>query len=117
MKPEELIVNGVKIAAGDGAEKSFALPSGKRAAARTIRGRDLMRAGRAAEGGGPMAMAFAPIAEVATIDGQRIVYEGVLEMDGFDPMALQWEMLGENFSQPPARNSPGSSGSGSQPEN
>ncbi|HUO06570.1 MAG TPA: hypothetical protein VMU16_15355 [Candidatus Binataceae bacterium] len=121
MKADELTVNGVRVESADGldvpGEKAVNLPSGARAVIRTGRGRDLMNAQRASTGKGGTAMTFALIAELARIDGRRIVYEDVLEMDLRDVMALQSEVLGENFMVPPPQVSPGSSDSDSQPEN
>ena len=48
-------------------------------------------------------MIFALIAELARIDGRKIVYEEVLEMELGDVMALQAEVIGENFDHPPQR--------------
>ena len=62
-----------------------------------------MRAQRTAAGGDASAVVFALIAEVARINGQKIVYEDVLEMDLADVMALQAEVIGENFDHPPPR--------------
>ena len=77
-----------------------------RAYAREVRkghGRDLMRAQRAAAGGDASAVIFALIAELVRVDGRKIVYEDVLEMDLADVMALQAEVIGENFDRPPQR--------------
>jgi hypothetical protein len=46
---------------------------------------------------------FALIAEVTRLDGRKIVYEDVLEMDLADVMVLQSEVIGENFDHPPQR--------------
>ncbi|MGH7814660.1 MAG: hypothetical protein ACREQI_11750 [Candidatus Binataceae bacterium] len=106
MATDELIVNGVKIGdgangPGDGVEKTVDLPSGSRAVIRAGKGRDLMRAQRAAAGGGVSAVAMALIAELAVIDNRNLVYEDVLEMELADVMALEAEILGGNFSFPP----------------
>ncbi len=79
------------------------LPSGARAEVRKGHGRDLMRAQRAAAGGDAGAVVFALIAELTRIDGRKIVYEDVLDMDLADVMALQDEVIGENFDRPPQR--------------
>jgi hypothetical protein len=104
---ERMMVNGVPIGepgAGDDAEpRRVALPSGSIAMVRKAFGRDLMRAQRAAAGGDPTAVVFALIAEVAEVDGRRVVYEDVLAMDLADVIALQDEVIGENFQLPPPR--------------
>ncbi|HUA36674.1 MAG TPA: hypothetical protein VMA09_23925 [Candidatus Binataceae bacterium] len=106
MNSEEIIVNGVRIAAGDGEGcRTLALPSGAEAKIRHAHGRDLMRAQRAATGGDPTAVVFALIAELCEIDGRRIVFEDVMEMDLGDVLALQNEVVGENFELPPQRDS------------
>ena len=57
--------------------RSVTLPSGKTAAIRRGKGRDLMRAQRAVAGNpDPTAVVFALIAELAQIDGAPIVYRG-----------------------------------------
>jgi hypothetical protein len=104
---ERVTVNGVPIGEpgpGDDAEpRRLALPSGSIAMVRKAFGRDLMRAQRAAAGGDPTAVVFALIAEVAEVDGRRVVYEDVLAMDLADVIALQSEVIGENFQLPPPR--------------
>lgn len=81
--------------------RNVALPSGKTAAIRKGKGRDLMRAQRAvAANADPTAVVFALIAELARIDGAPIVYEDVLEMDLGDVLALQAEVTGANFQEP-----------------
>ena len=107
MKTDEITVNGVRIGGAETKEEedtqTVDLPSGSRAEVRKGRGRDLMRAQRAAAGGDASAVIFALIAELARVDGRRIVYEEVLEMDRADVMALQAEVIGENFDRPPQR--------------
>ena len=81
--------------------RNIALPSGKTAAIRKGKGRDLMRAQRAvAANADPTAVVFALIAELTRIDGAPIVYEDVLEMDLGDVLALQAEVTGANFQEP-----------------
>ncbi len=81
--------------------RSVTLPSGKVAALRKGKGRDLMRAQRAVAGNSdPTAVVFALIAELAQVDGAPIVYEDVLEMDLDDVLALQAEVAGTNFHEP-----------------
>ncbi len=121
MKTDDTTVNGVRIgdaAAGDeqGA-RAITLPSGAHAEVRKGYGRDLMRAQRAAAGGDASAVVFALIAEVTRVDGRRIVYEDVLEMDLADVMALQAEVIDENFDRPPQRASQASSNPDSQSRN
>src|SRR5271167_2342819 len=107
MKTDEITVNGVPIgtpAAKDEVEtRMVELPSGARAEVRKGHGRDLMRAQRAAAGGDASAVIFALVAEVARVDGRKLVYEDVLEMELADVMALQAEVIGENFDRPPLR--------------
>ncbi|MGD0673137.1 MAG: hypothetical protein ABSB13_13745 [Candidatus Binatus sp.] len=107
MKTDELTVNGVRIG-GEGTKdeeeaQTIDLPSGSRAEVRKGHGRDLMRAQRAAAGEDASAVIFALIAELTRVDGRRIVYEEVLEMDLADVLALQDEVMGENFDRPPRR--------------
>jgi hypothetical protein len=113
MKTDEVTVNGVRIggaeAREDGDTQTIELPSGVRAEVRKGVGRDLMRAQRAVAGGDASAVVFALIAELTRVDGRKIVYEDVLEMELADVMALQAEVIGENFEHPPQRASQGSS--------
>ena len=87
--------------AGTSQLRSLTLPSGKAAAIRRGKGRDLMRAQRAVAGNpDPTAVVFALIAELAQIDGTPIVYEDVVEMDLGDVLVLQAEVTGANFPEP-----------------
>src|SRR5271163_175035 len=105
MKIEDLTVNGVRVGGADTKNdqgvRTVELPSGKCAEVRKGFGRDLMRAQRAANGGDASAVIFALIAELTRVDGRKIVYEEVLEMDLADVMALQAEVIDENFDRPP----------------
>jgi hypothetical protein len=107
MKTDDLRINGVRIGAGGEAEQEGGhkvdLPSGARAEVRKGLGRDLMRAQRTAAGGDASAVVFALIAELAVVDGRKVVYEDVLEMELADVLALQAEVVGENFERPPQR--------------
>jgi hypothetical protein len=107
MKSDEITVNGVRIGGAETGEeediRAIDLPSGSRAAVRKGHGRDLMRAQRAAAGSDASAVIFALIAELTRVDGRKIVYEDVLEMYLGDVMALQDEVIGENFDCPPQR--------------
>jgi hypothetical protein len=86
--------------------RGVTLPSGKTAAIRRGKGRDLMHAQRAVAGNpDPTAVVFALIAELAQIDGAPIVYEDVVEMDLGDVLVLQAEVTGANFPEP-AQDSP-----------
>ncbi len=120
MKTDDVTVNGVRIGGAEAVEaretKTIQLPSGASADIRKGMGRDLMRAQRAVAGGDASTVVFALIAELARIDGRKIVYEDVLEMELADVMALQAEVIGENFEHPPQRASQGSSNPDSQPE-
>jgi hypothetical protein len=113
---EDLTVNGVRIEADDddAETRTIELPSGATAVIRKGYGRDLIRAQRAAAGGDPTAVVFALIAELAEVAGRRVVYEDVLAMELADVLALQAEVIGENFQGPPPRVLPGSSGSDSR---
>lgn len=83
------------------AMRCVTLPSGKIAAIRRGKGRDLMRAQRAVAGNpDPTAVVFALIAELTQIDGASIVYEDVIEMDLGDVLVLQAEITGANFPEP-----------------
>jgi len=121
MKSDDTTVNGVRIGNAETKEEEAArtieLPSGARAELRKGYGRDLMRAQRAAAGSDASAVIFALIAEVARVDGHKIVYEDVLEMDLADVMALQAEVIDENFDRPPQRASQASSNPESQCRN
>ena len=120
MKIDDTTVNGVRIGGAEAGDEQTArtidLPSGARAVVRKGYGRDLMRAQRAAAGGDANAVVFALIAEVTRVEGRKIVYEDVLEMELADVMALQAEVIGENFERPPQRASQASSSSDSQSE-
>jgi hypothetical protein len=86
--------------------RTIALPSGKTALLRKGKGRDLMRAQRAAASNpDPSAVVFALIAELTQIDGAPIVYEDLVEMDLADVLVLQAEVTGANFPEP-AQDSP-----------
>lgn len=120
MKTGEVTVNGVHIddtGLKDNDTRTIELPSGVHAEVRKGYGRDLMRAQRAAAGGDGSAIVFALIAEVTRLDGRRIVYEDVLEMDLADVMVLQSEVIGENFDRPPQRASQASCDPDSQSGN
>ncbi|MGH7865136.1 MAG: hypothetical protein ACREQB_09105 [Candidatus Binataceae bacterium] len=113
---DELRINGVRVDTQRPAAtevRTIQLPSGRSAQLRKGYGRDLMRAQRAAPNGDPTAIVFALIAELAEVDSQRLVYEEVLEMELADVLALQAEVIGENFQGPPPPASPDSSGSAS----
>jgi hypothetical protein len=121
MMAEEITVNGVRVGAERAADaqevRTVELPSGARAVVRKGLGRDLMRAQRAAAGGDASAVVFALIAELVQVDGRKVVYEDVLEMELADVMALQAEVIGENFERPPQRASQDSCRPDSQSQN
>jgi hypothetical protein len=119
MRPEDITVNGVRIHEGAqptaGATRELSLPSGKRAAIRKGFGRDLMRAQRVAGlDAEPGAVVFALIAELAEVDGRRILFEDVLAMELEDVLLLQGEVIGPNFQSPPPLSLPRSSSSESE---
>ena len=120
MKTGEVVVNGVRIDESgqkDDSARMIELPSGSRAEVRKGYGRDLMRAQRAAASSDGSAIVFALIAEVTRLDGRKIVFEDVLEMDLADVMVLQSEVIGENFDCPPQRASQASCNPDSQSGN
>jgi hypothetical protein len=120
MRSNKVTVNGVEIGNAedkDETARTIELPSGVRAEVRKGYGRDLMRAQRAAAGGDGSAIVFALIAEVTRLDGRKIIYEDVLEMDLADVMVLQSEVIGENFDHPPQRASQASCNADSQSGN
>ena len=121
MKTDDTTVNGVQISGAEAKQeeevRTIDLPSGSRAEVRKGYGRDLMRAQRAAAGGDANAVVLALIAEVTRVNGRKIVYEDVLEMDLADVMALQAEVIDENFDRPPQRASQASSNPDSQCRN
>lgn len=119
MRSDEVTINGVGIRngaeAGGKEVRTLSLASGKIATIRKGFGRDLMRAQRVAgPNGDPTAVVFALIAELAEIDGSRIVYEDVLAMELSDVLTLQAEVAGANFQDPPPAPSRHSSTSDSQ---
>ena len=80
--------------------RTIKLPSGKTAAIRRGRGRDLMRAHRAVVGNPePMSVTFALIAELVRLDDKALVYEDILEMDLDDVLTLENELTGAAESQ------------------
>lgn len=77
--------------------KEIMLASGKKATIRDGKGRDLLNAQRKAKS--PEEITYALLAELIEIEGQRLVYEDVLEMDLKDVLGLQLEIMG-NFQLP-----------------
>ena len=73
--------------------KIVTLPSGKIAALEEGKGRDLLQAQMKAKTSEEIP--YALIAELAEIDGQKLVYEDILEMDLGDVIALQGEISGK----------------------
>jgi hypothetical protein len=119
MRPNDVTVNGVKLREAPGAERKetrpLVLPSGRNATIRKGFGRDLMRAQRVAgSSSDPTAVVFALIAELAEIDGEKVLYEDLLAMDLNDVLALQAEVAGANFQGPPPAPSRPSSTSDSE---
>lgn len=73
--------------------KTITLPSGKVATLEQGKGRDLLQAQTKAKTSEEIP--YALIAELAEIDGQKLVYEDILEMDLADVIALQGEISGK----------------------
>ena len=73
--------------------KKITLPSGKVATLRKGRGFDLLQAQQKAKTSEEIP--YALIAELAEIDGQKLVYEDILELDLEDVIALQAEISGK----------------------
>ncbi|HZP45356.1 MAG TPA: hypothetical protein VFB15_06890 [Candidatus Binataceae bacterium] len=90
---------------GESARRLVELPSGRRAALRPAKVRDLLQAHRVTGfSNEPMAIALALAAEVALLDERPVVYEELLELPAEDGLVLQAEVIGEeaeNF--PPAQ--------------
>ena len=87
--------------------KTITLPSGKIATVRQGRGFDLLQAQIKAKTSEEIP--YALIAELTEIDGQKLVYEDILELDLTDVIALQAELSGkfQSTAQPTAEE-PGS---------
>lgn len=73
--------------------KTITLPSGKVATLEQGKGRDLLQAQMKAQTSEEIP--YALIAELTEIDGQKLVYEDILEMDLADVIALQGEISGK----------------------
>jgi len=73
--------------------KKITLPSGKIATLRKGRGFDLLQAQQKAKTSEEIP--YALIAELAEIDGQKLVYEDILELDLEDVITLQAEISGK----------------------
>lgn len=73
--------------------KTLTLPSGKTAILRKGKGFDLYQAQKKAKTSEEIP--YALIAELAEIDGQKLVYEDILELDLEDVIALQAEISGK----------------------
>ena len=73
--------------------KKINLPSGKIATLKKGRGFDLLQAQQKAKTSEEIP--YALIAELAEIDGQKLVYEDILELDVEDVIVLQAEISGK----------------------
>lgn len=73
--------------------KTLTLPSGKIAVLKKGKGYDLLQAQMKAKNSEEIP--FALISELAEIDGQKLVYEDILELDLGDVIALQGEISGK----------------------
>jgi len=78
--------------------REIILPSGVIAQIRKGKGRDLIIAQRTAREPNEIPMALT--AELTTINGNKVIFEDLLEMDLEDVLALQSEVLGKNASAP-----------------
>jgi len=83
--------------------KEIILPSGKKVTVREGKGRDLLNAQRKARSAEEIL--YALLAELTEIDGQKLVYEDLLEMDLKDVLALQSAVVGDFFSFQPSTSS------------
>lgn len=75
--------------------KEITLPSGKIAKVHPFKGKHILDAQKAA-GDDQNKVIYAIIAQLCTIDGQKLVMEDILEMEGPDVLALMGE-FGSNF--------------------
>jgi len=73
--------------------KEIKLPSGKTALIEQGKGKDLLQAQMKAKTSDEIP--YALIAELVEIDGQKLVYEDILEMDLADVITLQGEISGK----------------------
>lgn len=73
--------------------KTLTLPSGKIATIENGKGRDLLQAQMKAKTADEIP--YALIAELVEIDGQKLVYEDILELDLEDVITLQTEVSGK----------------------
>lgn len=64
------------------------LPSGKTAVLRKAIGRDLVRGAAAAGADAGVPLLMGVVGQIATVDGVRVVYEDLEEMDFYDVLAL-----------------------------
>lgn len=81
----------------------FTLPSGKKVKLESGKGYHLLNAQRKAKTSEEII--FALIAELAEVDGQKIVYEDLLEYDLEDVLTLQAEISGKFKSLMPTASS------------
>ncbi len=81
--------------------RTITLPSGANAEITPGTGKTLRKAARMAGGGDdPMAVAYALVALLATVDGKPLTMEDVDAMDLEDVLALQGEVTGKKRSSP-----------------
>jgi len=73
--------------------KTIKLPSGKTALIEQGKGKDLLQAQMKAKTSDEIP--YALIAELVEIDGQKLVYEDILELDLADVITLQGEISGK----------------------
>ena len=73
--------------------KEITLPSGKIATIKKGKGLDLLNAQKNSNSSDEIP--YALIAQLTEIDGQKLVYEDILEMDLEDVLAIQSEVTGK----------------------
>lgn len=73
--------------------KTLTLPSGKKATIHQGKGIDLLHAQQKAKSSEEIP--YALLAELAEIDGQKLIYEDLLDLDLEDVVALQAELSGK----------------------
>ena len=79
-----------------GPAEAFELPSGKKAClAVTPKGKHFLKAARLAGAEDPMAIGMALASVVCKVDGHRVPFEEIVEMDLADALKLQEKAMGK----------------------